>query len=557
MRKFVILIGVLGIFYNTHALHAQVLYKWEVRAAAGSTLYRGDISNAGKLKPAFSAALERKIAYGVSARATIEQYTLMANDRVNGSGTLTPEAENFDRSLNFKTRATYVGIQAVYSANNGYILPEDAVIAPFAFVGAGITSFQTWADQYYGPGSVYPYNYGDLEGNIRNITSGNPKLQDGVFETKITGVALEEKQLSNTAFTPVLGLGANVRISNRFSAFITTHYGITLTDNLDGISGNINPVLEPTSSEYYLANPGGLNTAIRGNASKQDRIFNGAVGISYHFGGNYYDKGPVVVAPPEDTVKGKKPKKQEAYQIDPFKENGMASGKASKPFTLKEKEEMVFFINEDGKKDTMFVMKIDTIYKNESYAVRGSEPTVPKTYESLNQNPAATVGQGGADAAMIRDIYEKLNQLTESIASIDNRVKSIENTISSSPVRTYSPSPTPETDMISSLQSVIIFFPYGKSTLEAENTEKLKTIADILKQYPSVGVALNAFADPSGNPSMNMKLSQDRASSVRKYLTGLGVKSYQMIAQYHGAEGDIGKADPERRRVEIEFIKVR
>ncbi|MBX7240580.1 MAG: OmpA family protein [Bacteroidia bacterium] len=556
MKKAFIFIGVLGLFYASHALHAQVFYKWKAQAALGTSIYKGDIGNSGKLKTAFSAGLQREIAYGIGARAGFERYTVTANDRVNASNELTEDADNFSRSLNFKTKAYNVSLQAVYSANNGYLLPENARIAPFAFAGAGITGFEIWADQYYGPGSIYPYDYANLDGNIRNVTSGDPKMQDGVFETNVTSLPLEETQPANTVFTPMLGLGANIRISNRFSGFVSSNIAFPFTDYLDGVSGKVNPALEPTSTEAYLANPGGLLSEYRGNPGKQDRIISASFGISYHFGGNYYDKGPVVLAPPQDTVKGKKAKKTENFEIDPFNDNAIVSGKSKRPFTLKEKEEMVFFTNENGERDTMFVMKIDTIYKNESYAVRGTETAAPKEYQSLTNNSGAPAA--GADATVIRDIYEKLSQLTEGIAAIDNRVKQIENTLSNSSVRTY-PSPVAEsnTDIFSTLQSVVVYFPYGKSSLDAASTTKLNTIAEILKQYPNIGVALNAFADPSGSASTNMKLSQERASSVRKYLSGLGVKSYQMIAQYHGSEGDAGSADAGRRRVELEFIKVR
>ena len=557
MKKGVIFIAILGLFYASHALHAQVFYKWKAQIGTGTNIYKGDVSNAGALKPAFSLGLERTLAYGVSLKAGFEQYTITANDRVTARHILTPDADNFDRSLNFKTKAFNPYLQAIYSANNGYLLPEDAIVSPFAFLGAGITSFQVWADQFYGPGSNYRYDYANLDGQIRTITSGEATLQDGVFETNITKLTLEETQKSNVAFTPSVGLGANVRISERFSGYVSANMLFPFTDYLDGVSGKFNPNVEPTSNEAYLSNTGGIAGDFRGNPNNKDRVIRGSVGFNYHFGGNYYDKGPVVLAPPQDTTKGKKIKKTDNYQIDPFNENAIVTTKGKKPFTLKEKEEMVFFTNENGQRDTMFVMKIDTVYKNESYAVRGADVSSPtKEYRSLNGAPAA-----GADAAVIQDIYEKLTQLTNGLATIDNRVRQIENTINNSPVRTYGNAGGSgvenNANIFNELQSVVVYFPYGKASLDESSTTKLNTIADILKQYPAIGVALNAFADPSGSASTNMRVSQERAASVRKYLSTQGVKSYQMIAQYHGSEEDSGGADPQKRRVELEFIKVR
>lgn len=577
----------------------QSLYKWKLQVGAGIMSYKGDIGKSyGKMQPSLHFALERRFAHGVAAQLSFDKGAITGNDRLNSNGKLAQDNPNFDRALNFRTKMSSAYLKLVYYTNNGYIFKENARLSPFLFTGVGFTNYRIFVDQYYGPNSSYQYDYANLEGNIRpDISDGNKQMQDGNFETEVTRKGLEEAVPRNLTLSIPLGLGVNVRFSDRWSAQLAASMMLPNTDRLDGVAGNVNPRLDPLSPDAYLANP----TAYTGNRtsnSSKDKVYNAYLSVGYSFGGNYYDQGPVVHAPKKDTLKNKTKEPAENFAIDPFEESAIAAKNKKKNFTLREREEIVLFTNNEGKKDTMFVMKMDTVYADALAAnytsynntprnaesggtTRGSESGYPKnnsgayqmkdaytSYSSMSPNQASP-----ADAAVIQDIYLQLQKLTSGLSSIDNRVKQIETTLANGALKggTMAIAPNPNTinttttvnsssdnsSMFDEMQQVSLFFGYGASTLDAATNTKLDAVALILKQHSNVGVALNAFADPSGSSGLNMRLSQERAASVRKYLVAAGVKGYQIIAQYHGSEEKSGAPDPTKRRVEVEFIKVR
>lgn len=571
---------------------SQSAYKWKLHVGGGAMMYKGDVGKSyGKKQPSLHLALERRFAYGVAAQLGFDKGAITGNDRLNAAGKLAKDNPNFDRALNFRTKMSSAYIKLVYYTNNGYIFKETARFSPFAFAGIGMTNYRIFVDQYYGSFSGTPYNYANLDGNIRpDISEGNKQMQDGVYETEVTKKNIEETTPKNLALTIPLGLGVNVRFSDRWSAQIAASMLLPNTDRLDGVSGKANPNADPASQEAYLANPSGYLGARTSN-TKKDKVYNASLTVGYSFGGNYYDAGPVVQAP-KDTTKVRKT--QESYEIDPFEESAIATSRGTKKnFTLKEREEVVLFTNSEGKKDTMFVMKMDTVYADAGSSYASNYPkNTTGGYRGTGDNPKNTSGSSpytlnqpytsyqamdpiqssGADAAVIRDIYLQLQKLNSGLTSIDNRVKQIENTLANGALKgtpmAVAPNPTSVTNTINTvttdnssmfdgMQQVVLYFGYGASVLDAATTTKLAAVAAILKQHSNVGVALNAFADPSGSSGLNMRLSQERAASVRKYLVDAGVKGYQVIAQYHGSEEKSGAPDPSKRRVEVEFIKVR
>lgn len=566
-------------------LPAQTLYKWRLQVGPSLFMYKGDVGAkkmiSGKPTAGLHVALERRFAYGIAAQVGVNTGTITANDRLSVAGKLDNNAPNFDRSLNFRTRFTAAYLKLVYYTNNGYLLKEDARVAPFLFAGVGANIFNVYVDQFYGPSSQYMYNYADLDGNVREEGGAyNAKLQDGVYETNVTKRNLEDKSRKNSSLIIPFGMGVNVRFSDRWSSQIAASMILPTSDFMDGVSGQANPNLDPLSTEAYLANPSGY-AGNRKQGTKKDKLYSASIGVGYHFGGNYYDKGPVVQAPLKDTTKIKK--KKDAYVLDPFEQRDLAAAKPkNKKFTLREKEEMVLFTNASGKKDTMYVMKMDTLYYDYGYNAysdvstystkRGDNgtPTPSRTnrgegytsYDSMNPAKASAV-----DANTITDIYEQLAKLNTGMQAMDARVRQIENTLATGSLKTTTTAGNvggasnanteSSAAVFDNLQQVLVYFPYGSAVLDAAAYKSLDAVADILKQHAQVGVALNAFADPSGTAATNMRLSQERAAAARKYLVSKGAKGYQVIAQYHGEEEVAGKPDPKKRRVEIEFIKVR
>lgn len=107
-------------------------------------------------------------------------------------------------------------------------------------------------------------------------------------------------------------------------------------------------------------------------------------------------------------------------------------------------------------------------------------------------------------------------------------------------------------------------FAFDSSNLRPEGQRKLQEFAAGLSkigEYNSIAVA--GYTDRLGSDSYNLRLSQDRANSVRNYLVNLGVPANKVSAQGYGKSNPVVMCDGSgneliaclqpNRRVEIEL----
>ncbi|ARK12298.1 sodium-translocating pyrophosphatase [Fibrella sp. ES10-3-2-2] len=100
-------------------------------------------------------------------------------------------------------------------------------------------------------------------------------------------------------------------------------------------------------------------------------------------------------------------------------------------------------------------------------------------------------------------------------------------------------------------------FETGKATLKPESQEQLKNIAEILKAYPAVSIKLGGYTDNTGSADKNLKLSGDRAQSVKKELVGMGIADSRLEAEGYGQEHPVASNDTEAGRAQNRRISVR
>ncbi|GAB4054124.1 sodium-translocating pyrophosphatase [Spirosoma litoris] len=102
-----------------------------------------------------------------------------------------------------------------------------------------------------------------------------------------------------------------------------------------------------------------------------------------------------------------------------------------------------------------------------------------------------------------------------------------------------------------------LLFQTGSATLEPQSQEQLKNIAEILKAYPAVNIKLGGYTDNTGNAASNLKLSQDRANSVRVELEKMGIAKDRLEAEGYGQEHPVASNDTEEGRAQNRRISVR
>ncbi len=104
-------------------------------------------------------------------------------------------------------------------------------------------------------------------------------------------------------------------------------------------------------------------------------------------------------------------------------------------------------------------------------------------------------------------------------------------------------------------------FETGKATLLPASHALLDEVAKMLVDNPQVElISVEGHTDSTGSPDFNRKLSQDRAESVKRYLTKKGVKAKRMEPKGFGPdrpiadnETDVGREA--NRRVEFNILK--
>jgi outer membrane protein OmpA-like peptidoglycan-associated protein len=101
-----------------------------------------------------------------------------------------------------------------------------------------------------------------------------------------------------------------------------------------------------------------------------------------------------------------------------------------------------------------------------------------------------------------------------------------------------------------------VLFDFNKYTLKPGAREKLAKVSGILLAYPGLKIQLEGHTDSIGSDEYNMKLSEQRASSVRDYLTSQGVPPDTMTAKGLGkaapvASNDTNAGRQQNRRVEM------
>jgi outer membrane protein OmpA-like peptidoglycan-associated protein len=106
----------------------------------------------------------------------------------------------------------------------------------------------------------------------------------------------------------------------------------------------------------------------------------------------------------------------------------------------------------------------------------------------------------------------------------------------------------------------VVYFELGKAELSGSASELISAWAKYLKDNPERRVEVGGHTDSLGNEDYNLLLSKKRADAVQARLTGLGVKSSQLLPAYFGAArpaepNDPKAGNPRNRRVELKVVE--
>jgi OOP family OmpA-OmpF porin len=102
-----------------------------------------------------------------------------------------------------------------------------------------------------------------------------------------------------------------------------------------------------------------------------------------------------------------------------------------------------------------------------------------------------------------------------------------------------------------------VFFDTRKATIKKVSFALLTEVAQVLKDNPTFKVDIEGHTDSQGNDKFNLKLSQNRANSVQKFLIGKGVPAARMNPKGYGENvpiADNRTADGRAQNRRVEFV---
>jgi outer membrane protein OmpA-like peptidoglycan-associated protein len=105
-----------------------------------------------------------------------------------------------------------------------------------------------------------------------------------------------------------------------------------------------------------------------------------------------------------------------------------------------------------------------------------------------------------------------------------------------------------------------ITFETGSAVIAKSSNAVLDEAAKVLKEYDTVKLEISGHTDDTGTHDANMKLSQDRADAVKKYLVDKGIADDRLKAVGYGPEKPVDPAKTatarsKNRRVEFQLIQ--
>lgn len=93
-----------------------------------------------------------------------------------------------------------------------------------------------------------------------------------------------------------------------------------------------------------------------------------------------------------------------------------------------------------------------------------------------------------------------------------------------------------------------IFFDVNKYDLQPESFVELDNLVSLLKENPALKISINGHTDNTGTPADNMKLSNNRANEVVRYLVSKGIMASRLSAKGWGETQPIATNNTEEGR---------
>jgi OmpA-OmpF porin, OOP family len=103
-----------------------------------------------------------------------------------------------------------------------------------------------------------------------------------------------------------------------------------------------------------------------------------------------------------------------------------------------------------------------------------------------------------------------------------------------------------------------IHFEFDKDVIRKESYPILDAVADVLQRIPEMRIEIQGHTDNKGRPAYNLKLSDRRAASVRKYLVAKGIATERLVSHGYGMTRPLVPNDTDQNRAlnrRVQFMR--
>lgn len=190
---------------------------------------------------------------------------------------------------------------------------------------------------------------------------------------------------------------------------------------------------------------------------------------------------------------------------------------------------------------------------------------------AMQEHPSVAAQELGVPRIRKRDRWLKaeLDAINERIDRIDqrkelwamrDRMEDIEDRLTGLELEVQenrtAPGPDNPSAELSDLvrQNITLRFARAVVRLDADHRVLLNEVFEQLARTPQHSVLITGYSDRSGDPSANLRLSEERAHAVRNYLLQRGIGADRLLVNFYGDSRSVGR-DPNERRVEVEWIR--
>lgn len=90
------------------------------------------------------------------------------------------------------------------------------------------------------------------------------------------------------------------------------------------------------------------------------------------------------------------------------------------------------------------------------------------------------------------------------------------------------------TERVAKVDIPPVYYDTGKATVKTQSVAVLNEVISVLKQFPEYYLIVDAHTDSVGSEESNLRLSKDRAETVRKYLISKGADANRIVARGWG-----------------------